>query len=619
MGVMQRIWPWLTALLSGVLLALCYAPFNLPVMVWLGLLPLLMSIWGGGGNRRKRYGFGIGYLSGLSFWLLNLKWLAEVGTLGWLAVSFFLALYFAFWGLFAAGAGNPWLERPARAEETEGGVEKKIRARMSIGNERRGQSLLESRRVLKFAGVNAFWWCGLEWVRGWFLTGFGWNGLGVAFHDQPILAQGADLVGVTGLSFLPMFVMAVVVQVGRGLNREVRSGRLRVHWDFGVAMGLLVLCFLYGIWKLHGEKPAESVPLNVLLVQLNIPQEASKKMWEPEMIYRGYEEETMEALEELNRRNEERAREVVEAGSPEAVYLDVPDWIVWPESALPDFLCYTDSGEQELGRRTHVALDEVNPRGQFTLLLGLLEYEGERITPPAPLTRKQNGKAFNSLLALPAGKKEFETYRKQHLVLFGETIPYVEQLRVLQWLWEKSAGTRYGGSFSAGEQGEPMRIPHAQSQTGELAIIPTICFEDTVGRKMRKFARRGGQVIVNVTNDGWFKESEAAAQHFANAKFRSIELRRPTVRCANTGVSAVINSYGTVLDREKNEERVLVDDTGSHLTRDWLYATAHVPVAGPLTLYARLGDWFSALGLLVTIGWWFVVRNDPPGDRGEEA
>ena len=105
MGVMQRIWPLFAALLSGVLLALCYAPFNIPVMVWLGLVPLLASLWGGGGKRRKLYGFGAGYLSGLSFWLLNLNWLAEVGTMGWIAVSFFLALYFAFWGVFAAGVG----------------------------------------------------------------------------------------------------------------------------------------------------------------------------------------------------------------------------------------------------------------------------------------------------------------------------------------------------------------------------------------------------------------------------------------------------------------------------------------------------------------------------------
>jgi apolipoprotein N-acyltransferase len=55
-------------------------------------------------------------------------------------------------------------------------------------------------RRLRFAFVNAAAWAGLEWFRGWLLTGFGWNGLGVAFHDTPVLAQSADLLGVAGVS-----------------------------------------------------------------------------------------------------------------------------------------------------------------------------------------------------------------------------------------------------------------------------------------------------------------------------------------------------------------------------------------------------------------------------------
>ncbi len=601
------MWPWFLALLSGAMLAMCYAPFDSPAMVWLGLVPLLVSVWAGGGKRRKWFGFTAGYLAGLSFWLINLKWLSEVGDMGWYAVSFFLALYFAFWGLFAAGAGNPWLSRETGSTGPEGGISGKIRQKVGDEGARRSRSWRESRRVLRFAAVNAGFWCGLEWVRGWFFTGFGWNGLGVAFHDQAVLAQSADLVGVTGLSFLPVFVMAVIVQVGRGLHQEVRSGRLRAHWDFGAAMALMSLCFLYGIWKLHGEKPPESVPLNVLLVQLNIPQEASQRLWEPDEILQGYGEETRKALDELELRNLERARLAQETGSGEAFALDIPDWILWPESALPSSLFVTDSGEQAYDPQMRALIDQVNPRGQFTMLLGLTEYESER-TGQA-LTRKADGAGYNSMLALPAGENTFLTYRKQHLVLFGETIPYVEQLKVLQWLWELSAGTKYGGSFSAGKQKAPMRLPHAPSKSGELALIPTICFEDTVARKMRKFVKAGGQLIVNVTNDGWFKDSEAAAQHFANAKFRSIEFRRPTVRCANTGVSAVVNRHGTVLDRAKGGRQVVENESGSHLARGWRYATAYVPEGAPLTLYARFGDWFAVLGLVVALGWGALMRH----------
>ena len=617
MGIVKVLWPWCAVVLSGVLLALCYAPFDTPAMVWIGLIPLFAAVWGGGGAKRRPRGFALGYLAGLSFWLINLKWISEVGAIGWIAVSSFLALYFALWGLFAAAAGNPWRQESEALGESEEGIAAKVSKRLNEKKRRSRRSFEESRRVLIFAIVNACCWCGLEWVRGWFFTGFGWNGLGVAFHDQPILAQGADLVGVSGLSFLPVFVMGVVVQVGRGLYQEIQSGRLRAHWDFGCAMVVLAGCFVYGVWKLHGEPEEPSAPLNVLLVQLNIPQEASQRLWSAEDIYRGYEEETLEALESLSLANEQRVQDAMKAGDLDPVSLDVPDWIVWPESALPDVLYYGEKNEQELGRSSLSLIEEIKSRGEFSLLFGMLEYEAERVVPSAPLTRKERGKAFNSLVVLPGGESVFRTYRKQHLVLFGETIPYVEQLGVLRWLWEKSAGTEYGGSFSAGDQQEPMRLPSPLAGGEEFSVIPTICFEDTVARKMRKFVKGGGQLILNITNDGWFKNSEAAAQHFANAKFRSIEFRRPTIRSANTGVSAVINSHGTVLDQKTMKRRILLNDSGSHLSRGWLYSTAHVPLAGPLTPYARFGDWFAALALLIAGGWW-LARRRSQGEKEDQ-
>ena len=83
---------------------------------------------------------------------------------------------------------------------------------------------------------------------------------------------------------------------------------------------------------------------------------------------------------------------------------------------------------------------------------------------------------------------------------------------------------------------------------GDIQLIPSVCFEDTVGRLTRKFVRTEPQLIINVTNDGWFKDSEAARQHMANAKFRAIELRRPMVRSANTGVSGIISTTGSLVD-----------------------------------------------------------------------
>ena len=71
----------------------------------------------------------------------------------------------------------------------------------------------------------------------------------------------------------------------------------------------------------------------------------------------------------------------------------------------------------------------------------------------------------------------------------------------------------------------------------------------------------------------------------------------------------MINSYGTVLDRKTLDRRILLDDSGSHLSRGWLYSTAHIPLDGPLTPYARFGDWFSALALLIAGVWWLAKKE----------
>ena len=105
---------------------------------------------------------------------------------------------------------------------------------------------------------------------------------------------------------------------------------------------------------------------------------------------------------------------------------------------------------------------------------------------------------------------ELQTYRKHHLVIFGETIPFVDSIPLLKKIYEQQAGVEYGGSFTPGESFEPLPISTAAGTV--IGAIPTICFEDTVARLPRKFVRPGPQVIVNVTNDGWFKESAAAAQ-----------------------------------------------------------------------------------------------------------
>ncbi|RYD61653.1 MAG: apolipoprotein N-acyltransferase, partial [Verrucomicrobiaceae bacterium] len=232
-------------------------------------------------------------------------------------------------------------------------------------------------------------------------------------------------------------------------------------------------------------------------------------------------------------------------------------------------------------------LDRIREGGDnFTLMLGVNEMEAER--DGDVFMMKSDPRVWNSLAVISADGK-LQTFRKHHLVIFGEYIPLVDKLPFLAKIYEQQAGVKYGGAFSMGESLEPLPVEIRGETVG---VIPSVCFEDTVPRLLRKFVRSDGpQIIVNVTNDGWFKATPGAAQHFANARFRAIELRRPMIRCANTGVSAAITSTGSTVHPDGGRFQELRDGSGSHFTRGNLLAELDIPKHPPTTLYAIIGDW----------------------------
>ena len=192
----------------------------------------------------------------------------------------------------------------------------------------------------------------------------------------------------------------------------------------------------------------------------------------------------------------------------------------------------------------------------------------------------------------------------------------MESLPFLADIYEQQTGTRFGHGFSKGESLEPMQATVKGKQVG---IIPAVCFEDTVPRLLRKFTREGPQVIVNITNDGWFKESEGAAQQFANARFRAIELRRPMLRATNTGVTAAVTATGVTLHPRTGKPQELRDDNGSTFTRGTLMADLDIPVNPPRTLYAMIGDWgVIGLGLLGLVGMGWRSRRGESEEIEEE-
>lgn len=567
------------ALATGAIVGLLFPPFNWAGWVWVCLVPLITALWSLRG-RRGRKGFGLGWLAGFVTGLISLHWLTEVSSVGWVALSAYLALFPACWGMFLSKWANPWFVPSAEAD-VESAIERKLREKSQTKDGRKSH-WRESMRSLLFAFIAASTWCGLEWLRGWLFTGFGWNTLGVAFHRTPVMAQSADLLGICGLSFLPVFLQAVIIQTGVRLWKEAKSGRLKPHVDFGVAALLIALAFCYGVWRLQTVPKGEHTTLKVLLVQLNIPQDATRRLWSPEQIHLGYEEETIRALEEIEREDAERFEAAAEDGAE--LRLNTPDWILWPESALYGRILRVGEDDWAMWGQNLETLARVREYGSFTLAMGLNEVEGERLGQD--FVEKENAQLWNSL-AIFDEQSSLQTYRKHHLVIFGEYIPLVEALPFLRAIYEHQSGASYGGAFAKGQSFEPLQVDAAGEQVG---VIPSVCFEDTVPRLMRRFVRRGPQWIVNVTNDGWFRESAGAAQHFANARFRAIELRRPMVRCANNGVTAAINAVGSTSHPASGAPQELRDENGSHFTRGWLLAEVRIPREPSLSVYMILGD-----------------------------
>ena len=562
---------------TGLMVAGLFPPYSFAGLAWICVIPLLIALWSLHGKHRAKKGFLIGYLAGVVSFGIQVSWLSTVSWLGPIVLSLYLALYWGAFGAFAATFGNPW-QRKNGVSETPF-------------------------RSLFFAFTHATVWAGLELLRGWMLTGFGWNGLGVAFHETLVLSQAADLLGVAGLSLMLVFFQAVLVQVARRMHKASIDGIRRPRWDFAATALSVGFLLVYGFLRIAGESGKESISLKALLVQINIPQNASVQLWSAEEVHMAYEDETISALGKITDENEKTLQEAIGKDEEGTIKLKSPDWVIWPETALTGRILRTDNGEWGAWRQNVDTIRRVREAGRFDLIYGVVEIEGE--LRKDGIFEKENPHIYNSI-AVQTAEDVLSTFRKHHLVIFGETIPFVDSIPWLKKIYEQQSGAKYNGSFTSGPSLDPLPI---MLKGTEIGIIPSVCFEDTVPRLTRKFVRDTPQIIVNLTNDGWFDESPEAAQHFANARFRAIELRRPMLRCANTGVSAAIDTTGSTAHPETGKTQVLRNEKGSTFIRGNLLTELKIPLKPSFSLYALIGDWgiigLSFIGLCSS----FAMRN----------
>lgn len=402
-------------------------------------------------------------------------------------------------------------------------------------------------RVLLFAAL----FCLLEWLRGHVLTGFPWNPAGASWKAGSAASQFAALTGIYGLSFV---TVAAAAAFGPLLNAGSRKARIVT-----AVLGALTFAVLMigGAARLSSAR-LELTPTVVRIVQADVPQ-ATK--WTPEA-YQGIVD-----------------RYVNLTARPGAV---TPDLIIWPEGALPA----SANDVFAPGAPEAMAIARAVQPGQ-SLILGLGRGEAD---PSA----REGARYFNSLFALTdqggEGLRVSAVYDKYRLVPFGEYLPAGGVMSALG----VRALTHMPLDFSHGPKPAPIDIP------GVPRAQPLICYESLYPGFTPGAAGRPGW-IVNISNDAWFGRTSGPVQHLNLASYRAIETGLPVVRSTPTGVSAMIDPWGRVIDGQRL-------DPGESGVID-----ARLPAPTGVTLYGRVGDllfWLAVLGgLLVTAPWRRLIRS----------
>jgi apolipoprotein N-acyltransferase len=335
-----------------------------------------------------------------------------------------------------------------------------------------------------------------EWLRGHALTGFPWNDFGMALAGVPLLAQTASLVGLHGLDILAVLVFAAPAT----LLDDGRAGRRRPTTAVVAALVALAGMAGYGALRLAFGKTDYVKGPKLRLMQPNLPQDAKFKPENGPDILRRYLDLS------------DRAIAPGHSGLADVTHL------IWPESAFPFVLSREPQALAQIARVL---------RGK-TLLTGAARVEEG--------SSRSGSKIFNSILVLDSGDI-VGAYDKTHLVPFGEYLP------LGKWLAPLGVSHLVPGTWDEGVGARRLAAP------GLPLAAPLVCYEAIFpGEATPRDGRERPQWLLNLTNDGWFGATSGPYQHLAQARLRAIEEGLPLVRVANTGVSAVVDPYGRILE-----------------------------------------------------------------------
>ncbi len=534
---------YLLAILSGVLLGLAFPPTGLAggLLAFVALVPLLVALEGG---TRLREAFKIGWVAMFVLGLVSNYWVG-----GWKS-SGDVDPFLMFGGVLLAIVHPFFLVVPWLLYDS-------VRRRFG--------------RTAALYSLPVFQ-AGFEYAHSFGDLAYPWLNL---YNTQTYNLAYDQFIEFTGPYLLSMFIVLVNVEVfqllrSRGLQATVAERR-NTPWPEGhgyihaaVLVLLIAVPYLYGMSGMQGHEDSRA-SLRVTIVQPNIDPWAKWYTDEARTLDTNFEA-TITAI---------RANH------------DSTDLIVWPETAIT-FYITSPAKSYELGE-----LYKFVAAMHHALLTGFPDratyIAGQDSIPKDAVPTGVSGvyyRSWNAAMMVyedSSGHMHRSAYHKQKLVPLGEHIPFIQLFPFLGKWFQWGVGI---GSWNYGEGYEPLDLP-MPAQHDTLRITPTICYESIYPSFVRHFVDNGANMLAVITNDGWYGTSSGPFQHEQFAVLRAIENRRWVVRCANTGISTVID------DRGRYIQSLPLFVSGS--------ITQRVPLIERKTLYVRWGDYIAIPAMIYSI------------------
>jgi apolipoprotein N-acyltransferase len=554
-----RLWAW--AILSGVLQVLPF-PIAGPVpgwrtaFCWIAITPLLLALTGkdvNGRPLRAIQGAALGYASGFVWYLGNCYWVYETmnlyGGIAKPAAAGILVLFCLYLGLYHAlfGALIAWFRRAHLAGHSLG--------------------------VLGALLLSPFAWVAVELARAR-ITGFPWDLLGITQVDNLLLTRLAPYFGAYVLSFAIAAVNALWL-----VRITLKKRRYTVP---ALTLAFVGLILLYAFFLRRVQPPIhQGTQATATLLQENLgvgamAARSGPPLTQSEML-RTFSELSLFPLnsgvcngipEMSGTRCSGPAPMQQSADSVGTRYLQPTDLIVWPEAPTDFYEIDPTLRATVSSQEFHAAVSSLARAAHAPVIVGAIGFD-------ADIAAQSGYDQYNSAVFIAPDGRIVGRYDKMHLVPFGEYVPYRKLFffagKLLDEVGDLEPGTR-----------------RSVFTTGGHSIGTFICYESVFADEMRQYARIGADVLVNISDDGWYGDTSAAWEHLNMVRMRAIENHRWVLRATNTGITAAIDPYGRVVLSAQRHRR-----TSLRVGFDYEH---------DVTFYSTHGDLFAYFCALITAG-----------------